>query len=249
MGGYNGLEIEGRLTNEGIVSDFTRVTGETKENLVIHQRKKKTETLLSMPAAEVAPFDLTRLHNKIRQLPRDSYLVVSGKVPPGCNDNFYAQIITSLKDKNIKVFLDTDGETLKKGVQAGPYLWKPNIHEFGRLVERNLKDHDEVMEALRPYLDITEYSVVSMGARGALGASRNEAYCAVPPKVAVKSSIGAGNALLAGVVYGLSQKMSFKDALVLGVACGTASTVTADPALCRKSDVEEILKDVSLQNV
>jgi 6-phosphofructokinase 2 len=249
MGGFNGLEIEGWLTNEGIVCDFTRVNGETRENIVVHQRKKKTQTLLSAAAAAITPFDLTTLHGKVRQIPKDSFLVISGKMPPGCSESFYAQIVTSVKDKNIKVLLDTDGEELRKGVQAGPYLCKPNIHEFSRLVEKNMKDPEEVLESLEPYLGLSEYMVVSMGARGAVGASRAERYHVVPPKVTVKSSIGAGDALMAGIVHALSEGSGFRDALIFGVACGTASTLTADPALCCREDVEEIRKNVLARTI
>jgi 6-phosphofructokinase 2 len=249
MGGYNGLEIEGWLTNEGIVCDFTRVNGETRENIVVHQRKKKTQTLLSAAAAAVTPFDLATLHGRVRQIPKNSFLVISGKMPPGCSESFYAQIVTSVKDKNIKVFLDTDGEELRKGIQAGPYLCKPNIHEFGRLVEKNMKDPEEVIENLEPYLQLSEYMVVSMGARGAVGASCDEKYHVVPPKVTVKSSIGAGDALMAGIVHALSEGSGFRDALVFGVACGTASTLTADPALCCREDVEEIRKNVLTKTI
>jgi 6-phosphofructokinase 2 len=249
MGGYNGLEIEGWLTSEGIVCDFTRVNGETRENIVVHQRKKKTQTLLGAAAAEITPFDLTTLHGKIRQIPKGSLLVISGKMPPGCSESFYAQIITSVKDKNIRVFLDTDGEALKKGFQAGPYLCKPNIHEFGRLVEKNIRDPEEIIESLEPFLELSDCMVVSMGARGAVGVSRNERYHVMPPKVTVKSSIGAGDALMAGIVLAISEGVGFKDALVFGVACGTASTLTAEPALCCREDVEEVRKNVLVRTI
>jgi 6-phosphofructokinase 2 len=249
MGGYNGLEIEGRLANEGIVCDFTRINGETRENVVIHQRKKKTQTLLATSAPEVAPFDATVLLNKIKQIPRDSYVVMSGRLPPGLNDNFYAQVITSLKERNIRTFLDTDGEPLKQGVQAGPCLFKPNIHELGRLVEKNIKDQEEVVENVVSYLNVSEYVVVSMGARGAIGASQDGSYQVVPPKVTVKSPIGAGDALMAGVVYGLSEGMGFEDALSLGVACGTASTLAVDSASCSREDVYEIRRAVVTKKV
>lgn len=249
MGGYNGLEVEGRLINEGVVCDLIRVSGETRTNILIHQRKKKMTTLLSASAAQVSQLDVTTLFNKIKGMPRDSYAVLSGSLPPGLNDSFYAQIITGLKDKDIKVFLDADGEALRKGVQAGPHLIKPNIHEFGRLVEKNVKDQDEILENIEPYLDLVSYAVVSMGVRGAVGISRGERYLVTPPKVNVKSSSGAGDALLAGVVFALSEGASFKDALSLGVACGTASTLHSDPALCLRDDVYEIRKEVVTKNI
>ncbi len=249
MGGYNGLEVEGRLINEGIVCDFTRVNGEIKTDIIIHQRKKKMSTLLSAAAAEMSQLDVTTFFNKVKDIPRDSYVVISGPIPSGLHDSFYAQIITSLKDKNVKVFLDTDGEPLRKGVQAAPYLMKPNIHELGRLAERNLKDQDEVVEVIPPYLNLVDFAVVSMGARGAVGISREGRYLVTPPKVSVKNSTGAGDALVAGLVYAMSEGSSFKEALVLGVACGTASTLNPEPALCSRADVDEIRKDVVTKNL
>jgi 6-phosphofructokinase 2 len=249
MGGYNGLEVEGRLANEGILCDFTRVSGETRTNLVIHQQRKKIQTLLSSSCPQVTQFDVTTLYRKIKHIPKDSYVVMSGNLPPGLNENFYAQIITGLKVKGVKAFLDADGDALKTGVQAGPYLIKPNIHEFGRLIEGNVKDQDGVLERVAPYLDVVDAVVVSMGARGAIGISRKERCLAVPPKVSVKSAAGAGDALLAVLVFALSEGASFKDALCLGVACGTASTLNAGSALCLKDDVYAIKKEVSVKNV
>ncbi len=249
MRGYNGLEVEGRLINEGVVCDFTRANGETRNNIIIHQRKKKVETLLSASVAEVSQFEVTAVYHKIRQIPKGSYVVLSGTMPPGLDDDFYAQIITGLKDKNVKIFLDADGEALKKGVQAGPYLMKPNIHEFGRLVQTNLRDQDDVLQHVTPYLTLVDYIVVSMGAKGALGVSRDEKFHVMPPKVDVKSSTGAGDALVAGMVFAFSEGAGFKDALTLGVACGTASTLQADPAVCLKEDVYALRNEIVTKSV
>jgi 1-phosphofructokinase family hexose kinase len=246
MGGYNGLEVEGRLAAEGILCDFTRVNGETRLSVSIHQQRKKMRTLLSAPAAKVSEFEVAVMYNKIRQIPKGSYVVMTGSPPPGIDEDFYAQIITILKSKGIKTFLDADGEVMKSGVRAGPYLVKPNVHEFGRLVESSLKDREEVAQAASAYLGLVDFVVVSMGAKGAIGVSQSERYFVSPPKVNVKSSIGAGDALLAGIVFGLSEGGSFKDALSLGVACGTASTLNAGPAVCTRDDVYTIMKQISV---
>jgi 6-phosphofructokinase 2 len=248
MGGFNGIEAQGRLVNEGIICDFTRINGETGERVVINQRKKKTQTLLSTCQPDVASFEAITLLSKIRTLPKGSFLVISGMLPPGISDSFYGQIIASLKDTGVKVFLDTDGEALKKGIHAAPYLMKPNIHEFARLVERNFTDSDEIYEAVGPFMAMSEVVIVSLGAKGAIGVSRNEKYMVVPPKVAVKSSTGAGDALLAGVVYGTSMGMNFGDTIAFGVACGTASTLMADTGALSMDDVNEIKRGLSIKS-
>jgi 6-phosphofructokinase 2 len=249
VGGYNGLEIEGRLISEGIVCDLGRLSGETRTNIIIHQRKKKLQTLFSASEPQVTPVELSAFYDKLCDIPRDSYVVISGSVPPGISENFYAQVITTLVRKNVRIILDADGEALRRGVKAKPFLIKPNIHEFGRLVEKNVRDIDEVIENMGPYLAFVQHIVVSMGARGAVAASEHERYHVVPPKVNVKSSIGAGDALVGGLVYGLSEGLSLRDALALGVACGTASTLNVAGVYCSREDVESIRKEVLIKNI
>ncbi|MEI6154890.1 MAG: 1-phosphofructokinase family hexose kinase, partial [Deltaproteobacteria bacterium] len=218
IGGYNGLELEGRLINEGVICDFTRINSEMRTNNIVYQRKKKLQTLLSTHEPEVDSLEITSFFNKIKEIPRHSYVVISGNMPKGVNENFYAQMIITLKEKGAKVILDTDGEALRRGVDAGPYLIKPNIHEFGRLVANNVSSVEEIINYAKPYQNIVEYIVVSMGAMGVVGINRNEYYSVVPPKIKVRSSVGAGDSLVAGMVYAMSEGKIFEDAIAMGVA-------------------------------
>jgi 6-phosphofructokinase 2 len=249
IGGYSGLELESRLIYEGIVCDFTRINGETRTNNTVYQRNKKVQTLLSTSDPEVSPLDIAAFYNKIKEIPKESYVVISGNAPRFLNDNFYAQLVITLRNKGIRVILDTDGEALKKGTKAGPFLIKPNIHEFGRLVERNVLSVEEIIEYSMDYRHIVEYIVVSMGAKGVLGISGNDVYYATPPKIRVGSSIGAGDSLVAGIVFALSEHYSIEEAIVLGVACGTASTLNPGIELCKKEDVDIIKKDVIIKKI
>jgi 6-phosphofructokinase 2 len=243
-GGYNGLELEGELMNEGVVCDFTPIGNSTRMNLIIYQKKKRLQTLLSTSSPEVRSLEIVSLLKKMKEIPSGSFLVMSGSAPAGVNENFYAQAVTTLKEKGVKVAIDADGDALKMGVEAGPYLIKPNIHEFGRLVEKNLSEVEDIIEYAKPYQERVEYVVVSMGPKGAVGISRHGIFHIVPPKVKVRSAVGAVDALLAGVVFTLSCGGSFEDALRLGVACGSASTLNPGTSLCAPEDVESIKKDV-----
>ena len=247
IGGYNGLEFEGGLVNEGIVCDFTRINDEIRSNIIIYQRKKNLQTLLSTHGPEVKPFEVSALYNKIREVPAESYVVLGGSMPKGMSDNFFAQLITTLKEKGVKVILDADEEVLARGVNAGPFLIKPNIHEFGRLIGKNITDIEEVFEEAKAYLNVVDYIVVSAGARGVAGISKEGSYHVLPPKVKVRSSIGAGDSLVAGIVFVLSKGGSFEDALALGVACGTASTLNPGNRLCTKEDIDIIKKDIIIK--
>jgi 6-phosphofructokinase 2 len=247
IGGYNGLELEGRLINEGILCDFTRINDEIRSHVIIYQRKKNLQTLLSTNGPEIKSFEVSALYNKVRELPGDSYVVLGGSTPRGMSDNFFAQLITTLKEKGVKVVLDADGEALARGVNAGPFLIKPNIHEFGRLVGKNIADIEEVIEEAKPYLGLVEYIIVSAGARGVVGVSKDGCYHITPPKVKVRSSIGAGDSLVAGIVFVLSMGRSFEESLTLGVACGTASTLNPGNQLCMKEDIDVIKKDIIIK--
>jgi 6-phosphofructokinase 2 len=249
VGGYDGLELEGNLVNEGVLCSFTRVNDETKTNIIFYQRKKKLQTLLSKRGPKLLPLEVAAFFDKIKEIPMGSWVVISGSVPDGINENFFAQLIITLRERGVKVLLDSDGDLLKNGVKAGPYLIKPNIHEFSRLVGRNVAEVDEIVEQSMPFLENIEYVVVSMGARGVVGVSRNGAYHATPPKVKVRSSVGAGDSLVGGIVFVLSQGGSFEEALVTGVACGTASTLNPGKILCKREDVVIIREDVIVKKI
>jgi 6-phosphofructokinase 2 len=247
IGGYSGLELEGRLVNEGILCDFTRINDEIRSNVIIYQRKKNLQTLLSTSGPEIKPFEVSALYNKVREVPGDSYVLLGGSMPRGINDNFFAQLITTLKEKGVRIILDADGEVLARGVSAGPFLVKPNIHEFGRLIGKNITDMEEVFEEAKPYLSLVDYIVVSAGARGVVGVSKDGSYHVTPPKVKVRSSIGAGDSLVAGIAFVLSKEGSFEESLALGVACGTASTLNPGNQLCTKEDIDNIKKDIIIK--
>ncbi len=247
IGGYNGIEVEGKLLNEGIVCDFTRINDESQSKIIIYQRKKNLQTLLGTPGPEIKPSEVSALYNKIREVPGESYVVLGGSAPKGMSNNFFAQVITTIKEKNVRVVLDADEEALARGLDAGPFLIKPNIHEFGRLINKNVRDMEDVFEEAKPFLKKVDYIVVSAGARGVAGISKEGNYHVIPPKIQVRSFLGAGNSLVAGIVFVLSKGGSFEESLVMGVACGTASTLNPGNIICTKEDIEIIKKDVMIK--
>ena len=249
VGGYNGLEIVGRLVNEGIICDFTKIHNESRAHITIFQRKKKLQTLLGTLCPEISQIEVDEFFRKVQEIPANSYVVISGNVPQGMSDSFYAQLITTLKEKDVKVILDTDEEALKRGADAGPYLIKPNIHEFGRLVETNVNEVEDIIKYARPYEDKIKYIVVSMGARGVVGISKEGNFHVIPPKINVRSSIGAGDSFVAGIIFALSENTAFEDALALGVACGTASALNPGSDLCKMNDIDMMKKEVRIKNI
>ena len=246
-GGYSGLELTDMLIGEGIVSDFARINSESRSSITIYQRKKKIQTLLCTPSPAISQAEVDSFFKKANDIPPGSDVVISGNVPAGLDEGIFARLIKALKKRNIKVFLDSDQEAFKLGVDAAPFLIKPNIFEFNRLTGGSVSEVKEIAEAVKHYRDSVEYIIVSIGGRGALGFSKDGDYHARPPKVKVRNSLGAGDSLLGGVVSVMSKSGSFEEALRVGVACGTAATLGISGSLCKTTDVDSIKKEVIIE--
>jgi 6-phosphofructokinase 2 len=251
IGGYDGLELEGRLINEGVLCDFTRIGGETRTNIILVDRENKTQIMLNAAGPKISPVEIGLFFEKIRSLPHDAeFMVVSGSVPPGVNSNIYAQIITTLKGMRIRVALDADGKLLRHGYKANPFLIKPNIHEFQRLTGTESTDIEDLGKAAR---HITEGGIkivlISMGPKGLMGVTRDEALWAIPPQVEVVSPVGAGDAAVAGFVYALTKGMDLRESLILATATGTAAVKTPGTELCKANDVTKIKKKISIEKL
>jgi len=249
VGGYNGIEMIGRLVNEGIVCDFTKIHNETRAYFTIFQKRKKLQTLLSTPCPAISQIEVNEFFRKIQEIPAGSYVVISGNIPQGMDDNFCAQLVITLKERDVKVVLDADGQALKRGVDAGPYLIKPNIHEFNRLIENNINEIDEIVRYAQSYENKIKYIIVSLGAKGVVGISPEGSYHVVPPKINVRSSTGTGDSLVGGIIFALSENVPFKEALALGVACGTASALNPVNSLCKADDIYKIRSEVRVEQI
>lgn len=247
IGGYRGLELESMLINEGIVCDFVRVNSETLTNITIHQKNKRIKTLLATHDLEVLPVDISIFLDKIRAINTNNMVIISSGYPKGINELLFYQIINMLKEKGVKVVFDADGNALEKVIDAHPYMIKPNIHEFSRLIKKQVAQVDEIVEAAMPLLEKVDLIVVSMGAKGAVAITKEKVLHAIPPAVKVRSSMGAGDHLIAGMTFLLSCGDDIENALALGVACGTAATLRQEQHPLVKKEVEEIKKNVIIK--
>ncbi len=247
LGGFDGDEMEGRLINEGISCDFTRISGETRTNIVIYDMEKESQTIFSAPGPEIMPFELMRVIQQVEKLENPEYVIISGSLPPGAHPEIYYKIMEIAKNKGSKILLDTDGTALKTGIQIFPDVMKPNVHELSRLTGLELNNIQQIIGAAQTICDNgTGIVLVSMGARGILLVSKKERYMAVPPQVKVINTIGAGDSAVAGFVFGTTTGKTLQESLVYAVAAGTATTLKSGPALCTKEDFLALVPQVKL---
>jgi 6-phosphofructokinase 2 len=204
-GGQNGKKIESLLTIEKL--NFVPVdAGEnTRENLVVYDKKADNLYRFIMPGPEIQKKHWEKMLKTIKDFsPKPDYLVASGSLPPGIPDNFYAQLAMYAKKNDIKMILDTSGPSLKLALDEGVHMAKPNLKEITELLNRTELTGMELEQVGTDFLKEREdcaVLVISLGAKGAMLVRRNyKPEYIVPPNVPVKSTIGAGDSMVAGII-------------------------------------------------
>jgi 1-phosphofructokinase len=249
VGGFDGKEFEGRLLLEGMACSFTRIANETRTNIIIQDEAAGVETALLARGPEVQPSELMDLITGVERLADVEYLVISGSLPPGLTPEVYRRIITIGTDKGARVILDTAGEALRQGIIARPAVIKPNRRELSELAGRELPGFRPVVEYSRTLLDRVATVLVSLGPDGIVMVTQQLVLHARPPRVEVKSTVGAGDCAVAGFVHGLVLGEPAADCLRRAVASGTAATLNPGTALCCAADIGTILSQVTVEEL
>lgn len=248
--GEDNQAIFQRLFAEKRIDDhFIRIPGLTRTNVKIADIAHQQTTDINPPGLSPSPEAMLMLRNTVEALTSAcDWFVLSGNLPPGLDASIYAELIAMIKAKGRCVALDTSREALRLGLQTGPTLAKPNIHELEEIMGQPLNDAPAVAQAARQWLARgLQLAVVSMGERGAVFINEAEALVAVPPAVTVRSTVGAGDALVAGLVAGLSQNASLRECAQLATAYSV--TVITQPRAQRvdRATVNQNISQVSVR--
>jgi 6-phosphofructokinase 2 len=247
VGGYDGLELEGRLINDGVLSNFIRIAGTTRTNIILKEKAGSHQYVISAPGPHISAHELSQLYQQLVSLPDMTYLVMSGSIPPGLKPSVYGQFIMAAKAKGAMVALDADGEAMREGVRSAPDFIKPNLKELSRLVGREVNTEQEIIEACDPLFNrgIT-IVMVSRGPKGILTVTHDEAYRCVPPKINVQNTVGAGDSALAAFILCYSRGGAMAECTKRATAAGTATAMAAGTALARLEDVDKLVEEVQL---
>jgi len=241
-GSYTGDALNDLLATENVPAIVIRSKSETRENIVILEEKSNKQFRFGMPGSELTETEWRNCLREIEKVEDLEFIVASGSLPPGVPEDVYGQLAIIARKKKAKFVVDTSGEALKYAVKEGVYLLKPNLGELSTLVGKKHLEDDEIASVAREVIEKggCEVIVVSMAGRGAMLVTRDEEITAIPPRVEVKSTVGAGDSMVAGIVLALSQGKSLKEALHYGVASGTAATLHPGTELCSKEDTERL---------
>jgi 6-phosphofructokinase 2 len=241
-GGHTGRFFEDLVEKEGIETLVVPIEGSTRQNLIVHDASNDLQYRFGMPGPAVHEREWRDCLHKLREAKDFPYTVISGSNPPGVSPDFYAEAADIVKEKKSKLILDTSGEALKYALEEGVFLAKPNLGELSHLAGGGELDAKSVVNAARAVINKgnAEILVVSMGAAGAMLITAKEHYHEPAPAIKIKSTVGAGDSMVAGIIIGMQKKLSLKEVLKYGVAAGTAATINAGSGLCTPENIEKI---------
>ncbi len=223
-GGAAGKRFQSMICACGFPVEIVPIAHQIRTNLTITDRQGLT-VKLNEHGPSLTKTELGRLERAVlHHLEGARWLMLCGSVPPGVPGSFYSKLIKMAHEHGVKTLLDTDGEALLEGVEAGPTVVAPNQQEAERLLNTALITRGHFFEAATRIQRMGVESVIlSLGSRGAVGTSPRGLIEAVPPRIEAVCPIGSGDALAAAFTWAADNGSDFADAVRWGVAAGTAS--------------------------
>ncbi|MGE5552081.1 MAG: 1-phosphofructokinase family hexose kinase [Bacteroidota bacterium] len=250
IGGRVGQFIAEQVREQGITGRFTEIEGESRLCLAVADQKRGTSTEILeagpvLTAAEVERF----LADYDRMLDECQVVAASGSLPQGLPADFYRTLIEMARAKGREFILDTSGEALRHGLAALPYMIKPNQDELAKLLGTR-PDRAGQVDALRN-LQKTGIQVpcLTLGKDGCLAALADGVYHYQAPPVEVVNAVGSGDSFVAGCAVALRRGAEPKEAIMLGMACGTANTQFVRAGMIESALVQEYLAAVKCERV
>ena len=241
MAGFTGREIERRLGQAGIRSDFIDVAGMSRINVKV---KSSEETEINGLGPDIRPADIDALFAQLDRLVEGDVLVVSGSVPASLPADMYERILSRMEGRGIEVVVDATRDLLVNVLPYHPFLIKPNNHELGEIFGVELATRDEVVPYAKSLQERGARNVlVSMAGEGAVFVSeRGEVSMSEAPKGTVVNSVGAGDSMVAGFVAGWLETSDAASAFRMGLCTGSASAFSEE--LATRPEVEALLATI-----
>ena len=252
LGGDTGRAIQSALEAMGLETDFRFVDGETRTNLKIIDPVNHTNTDINEPGVTVSEVILGNLLKELTgKLTEKDIVVLSGSLPKGAPKDTYGTWVKACRDTGAKVILDADGDLLAAGLEAAPYMIKPNNHEISRLMGKTLKTPEELEQAAKELMDQYDIGkiVVSMGGDGALYVTKDGTIYAEGLKVPVGSTVGAGDSVVAALAVAEEAGMSLEETVRLSTATGAANVMCRGTQAAEYEVIKDLIPKVVFRNL
>lgn len=221
VGGFTGDYIKKHLNEYEIESDFIELQENTRINIKL--KTKDSETEIAGKSPTISKENVEELLKKFEEIKKDDVVILSGSVPNSISKSIYADII-KLLPKDCKVILDTRGLPFVEGLKEGVFLTKPNNHELEEFFNRKLNNIEEIIQAGKDLQALGSKNVlISLGKDGSILITEKEVYIGNAPQGKLISSVGAGDSMVAGVVYGIAKGMTLEDSYKYGIASGSST--------------------------
>ncbi|HMQ55233.1 MAG TPA: 1-phosphofructokinase [Anaerolineae bacterium] len=248
VGGATGRLIATGLAELGIKTAFVEIGQETRTNVSIVSQSQAHHLKVNEAGPTISPAEQASLLAKIEALAQPGdWWVLSGSLPPGLAPAIYGDIIQRIQAADARAILDTSGAPLKLGCAAGPFLAKPNGVEAEQLTGLPVSSPTEAAAATTAVHGLgVPHVLISLGRAGALLSDGRQSWLATPPAIRERNPIGAGDASVAGLVWGLSQGLALPDALRWSMASGAAAASLSGTAVGSKAQVEPLVDQVKI---
>lgn len=248
LGGQTGKIIEAGLKAQGIDVVSIPVFGETRTNVSVVTPGGSKHIKVNEKGPTISESELQQVFQYISEKAGSGTLwVLAGSIPPGMSVAVYQQMTQKIKELGGDVVLDTSGAALKQGLLAHPKLVKPNLFELSQLTGKEITSLQEILD--NPALTRSvgaEFVAISAGDKGALLTDGITTALCLPPEIQEANPVGAGDAMVAGLSFALYHGYDLEQALMLGVACGTASAMQSGTRMPEWDLVEEVRQQVRL---
>lgn len=240
-GGSTGRLLETLLEEEDVPTGPVEIGDFTRENLTVDEERSDHQYRFILPGPDLQRDERERL--MAGALDGDpEYLVASGSLPESTPTDFYAELAGRARDRSVRLVLDTSGDALREGVEAGVFLLKPNLRELSQLAGHDVSEDPEQEEAAGRLVEDgrAEIVLVSLGAAGALLVTAEGARRIPAPTVPIRSKVGAGDSTVGGMIFALARGDDVPTAARFAVAAGAAAVMTPGTELCRRKDTERL---------
>ncbi len=254
VGGPTGTRVLEQLREESVLTDFTRIAAETRINLAVIDPTSGDQTEINERGPAVSPEEVKRLFERIGYLSSGAKIcVLAGSLPPGAGDDLYARLIADLSRRGVAVVLDAEGEAMMEGVRAGASMVTPNEREAEELVGQEFSDRGDLAAGLNELvrLGAAEAAITRPdGCVAAVGENSERRLLEVHTEpLEPVSTVGSGDAFLAGYVAARYEGRSAEDCLAYGVACGAESTQHFGAGTVDRNQVERLLGEVAVHDL